>query len=87
MALHSPYATVMWDYINRGMPINKEGTLKPDEVYSLVAFLLYKNGVIKDEDEVLDAQSLPKIQMPNRDGYALPAEEWKHGRPRLQGYP
>jgi S-disulfanyl-L-cysteine oxidoreductase SoxD len=86
MALHSPYATVMWDYINRGMPINREGTLTPDEVYSLVAFLLSKNGVIK-EDEVLDAQSLPKVQMPNRNGFALPAEEWKHGMPRLQGYP
>ena len=36
----------MWDYVNRGMPINKEGTLTPDEVYSLVAFLLYRNGVI-----------------------------------------
>ena len=86
MALHSPYATVMWDYINRGMPINREGTLTPDEVYSLVAFLLYRNGVIK-EDDVLDAQSLPKIQMPNRNGYALPADPWKHGVPRLQGYP
>jgi len=86
MALHSPFATVMWDYINRGMPINKEGTLAPDEVYSLVAFLLYRNGVIK-EDEVMDAQSLPKVAMPNRNGYALPAEPYKHGAPRLQGYP
>ena len=86
MALHSPYATVMWDYINRGMPINKEGTLTPDEVYSLVAFLLYRNGVIK-EDDILDAQSLPKVKMPNANGYALPAEEYKHGAPRLTGYP
>ena len=86
MALHSPFATVIWDYINRGMPIGKEGTLTPNEVYALTAFLLYKNEVIK-EDEVLDAQSLPKVKMPNRDGFALPAEEWKHGRPRLQGYP
>ena len=86
MGIHAPYATVMWDYINRGMPINKEGTLTPDEVYSLVAFLLSKNGVIK-EDEVLDAQSLPKVKMPHPDGFALPAEEWKHGKPRLTGYP
>ncbi len=42
MALHSPFATVMWDYINRGMPIGKEGTLQPDEVYALTAFLLFK---------------------------------------------
>jgi cytochrome c len=86
MALHSPFATVIWDYINRGMPIGKEGTLAPDEVYALTAFLLYKNDVIK-EDDVLDAQSLPKIKMPNREGFALPPEEWKHGTPRLQGYP
>ena len=86
MALHSPFATVIWDYINRGMPIGKEGTLTPDEVYALTAFLFYINDVIP-EDEVLDAQSLPKVKMPNHDGFALPAEEWKHGRPRLQGYP
>jgi cytochrome c len=86
MALHSPFATTIWDYINRGMPIGKEGTLTPNEVYSLTAFLLYKNDVIK-EDEVIDQQSLPKVKMPNRDGFALPPEEWKHGAPRLQGYP
>ena len=80
MGIHSPYATTIWDYINRGMPFGKEGTLKPDEGYALTAFLLYKNGVIP-EDQVLDAQSLPQIKMPNRDGYVLP--EWKHGAPRL----
>ena len=64
--------------------MNKEGTLAPDEVYSLTAFLLFKNGVIK-EDDVLDAQSLPKIKMPNLNGFALPPE-WKHGAPRLPGY-
>jgi cytochrome c len=85
MALHSPFATVMWDYINRAMPIGKEGTLKPDEVYALTAFLLYKNGVIR-EDEVMDARTLPQVVMPNRDGFALP-EPWAHGRPRLPGYP
>ena len=85
MALHSPFATTIWDYINRGMPLGKEGTLSADEAYALTAFLLYKNDVIQ-EDEVLDAQSLPKVKMPNRDGFALPPE-WKHGTPRLQGYP
>ena len=79
MALHSPYATTLWDYINRGMPYKQEGTLKPDEVYALTAFILFKNGVIQ-EDTILDAQSLPQVKMPNRDGYALP--EWKHGMPR-----
>jgi len=86
MAFHSPFATVIWDYINRGMPLGKEGTLKPDEVYALTAFLLYKNGLIR-EGEVMNAESLPKITMPNSKGWALPAEEWKHGMPRLQHYP
>jgi S-disulfanyl-L-cysteine oxidoreductase SoxD len=79
MGLHSPYATTIWDYINRAMPFGKEGSLKPDEVYALTAYLLYKNGVIP-EDQVLNAQNLPQIKMPNRDGYVLP--DWKHGAPR-----
>jgi cytochrome c len=86
MALHSPYPTVMWDYINRGMPLGKEQTLKPDEVYALTAYLLFKNGVIK-EDDVMDAQSLPKVTMPNAKGFSLPPEEWQHGVPRLRNYP
>jgi cytochrome c len=85
IGIHAPYATVVWDYVNRGMPLGREGTLKPDEVYALTAFLLFKNDVVK-EDDVLDAQSLPKIQMPNKDGAAT-TPEWKHGTPRLQGYP
>jgi hypothetical protein len=85
MAFHSPYATTLWDYINRAMPLTKQGTLKPNEVYALTAFILYKNGIIK-EDEVMDEHSLPKVRMPNRDHYAL-APEWKHGEPRLEGYP
>jgi S-disulfanyl-L-cysteine oxidoreductase SoxD len=85
MALHAQYATTMWDYINRAMPLNREGTLTPDEVYSLVAFLLYKNGVIA-EDQVMDEKTLPKVKMPNRDKIP-PDPEWKHGAPRLAGYP
>ncbi len=79
MALHSPFATVIWDYINRGMPFMMEGSLKPDEVYSVTAFLLFKNGVIQ-EDAVLDQTTLPQVKMPNRDGYAVP--DWKPGMPR-----
>jgi cytochrome c len=80
MAIHSPYATVIWDYINRGMPFGKEGSLTPNEVYALTAFLLYKNGVIP-EDQVVDTKNVPQIKMPNQNGYVLP--EWKHGMPRL----
>lgn len=85
MAVHSPFATTIWDYINRGMPLGEEGSLEPNEVYSLTAYILFKNGVIK-EDEVMDAQSLPKVKMPNKDGFGLPPA-YKHGTPRLQGYP
>jgi cytochrome c len=81
----SPYAPTVWDYINRGMPLGREGTLTANEVYSLVAFLFYKNGVIAEND-VMDARSLPKVQMPNRDGWA-PLPDWKPGMQRLEGYP
>ena len=85
LPVRSPFATTVWDYINRAMPLNREGTLTADEVYALTAFLLYINDVIP-EDQVLDAQSLPKVKMPIGDGYAsLP--EWKPMTPRLKGYP
>ena len=85
LPLRAPFATTVWDYINRGMPLNREGTLTADEVYALTAFLLYINDVIT-EDEVLDAQSLPKIKMPIGERYA-PLPEWKPRTRRLQGYP
>lgn len=84
MGVHSPFATVIWDYINRGMPLGREGSLKPNEVYSLTAFLLFRNNVIK-EDEVMTEKTLPAVKMPNAGGFAI--SEWKHGMPRLQGYP
>ena len=63
-----PYPTIVWDYINRAMPVPKPGSLTHDEVYALVAFLLYRNGIIQETD-VMDAQSLPKVEMPNRNGF------------------
>jgi S-disulfanyl-L-cysteine oxidoreductase SoxD len=63
-----PFATTIFDYIRRAMPRYQEGMLKADEVYSLTAFLLYRNDIIK-EDDVIDATTLPKIKMPNRDGF------------------
>ena len=85
LPLRAPFATTVWDYINRAMPLNGEGTLTADEVYSLTAYLLFINDVIP-EDEVLDAKSLPKVKMPIGDDYArLP--EWKPRTPRLKGYP
>jgi cytochrome c len=84
LPLTAPFATTVWDYIHRGMPLGKEGTLKADEVYALTAYLLFVNKVIP-EDQVLDKESLPKVKMPMGNDYGrLP--DWKHGTPRLQGY-
>jgi len=84
LPLTAPSATIVWDYIHRGMPLGREGTLTADEVYALTAYLLFVNKVIP-EDQVLDQQSLPKVKMPIGDDYGrLP--DWKHGAPRLQGY-
>jgi S-disulfanyl-L-cysteine oxidoreductase SoxD len=63
-----PYATTVWDYVNRAMPFDEPGLLKPPDVYAVVAFILNINGIIPD-DAVMDAKSLPKVRMPNRDGF------------------
>ena len=63
-----PFATTIFDYIRRAMPRFQEGTLKADEVYSLTAFILFRNDIIKEND-FIDAKTLPKIKMPNRDGF------------------
>ena len=63
-----PYATTVWDYINRAMPYQEPGSLSPHEVYSVTAYVLYLNGIVGDS-EVLNAKSLPKVKMPNRDGF------------------
>jgi cytochrome c len=63
-----PYATSVWDYVNRAMPFDQPGLLKPSEVYSVVAYILNLNGIVA-ESQVLDAKSLPQVRMPNRDGF------------------
>lgn len=63
-----PYATTVFDFINRAMPYNAPQSLTPDEVYSVTAYLLYLNGVVA-ADTVLDARTLPAVRMPNRDGF------------------
>lgn len=65
-----PYATTLFDYITRAMPYTAPGSLKPDEVYALVAYILAEGHVIKPT-EVMDAKSLPKVRMPNRDGFYI----------------
>src|SRR5262249_49654278 len=62
------YATTLWAFIRRAQPFYPPGSLPPDEVYALAAYLLYLNGIIGEQD-VLDARTLPQIRMPNRDGF------------------
>jgi hypothetical protein len=63
-----PYATTVFDYIRRAMPTDQPGSLRDDEVYNLVAFLLASNELIP-QDAVIDAASLPKVKMPAREHF------------------
>jgi len=63
-----PYATTIFDYIRRAMPYNESKSLTNDEVYAVVAYILQLNGVI-GENDTIDAKTLPKVKMPNRDGF------------------
>jgi cytochrome c len=63
-----PYATTLWDYVNRAMPFDRPGLLSPPEVYAAVAYVLHLNGLVT-EDQVMDGATLPKVKMPNRDGF------------------
>jgi mono/diheme cytochrome c family protein len=62
------YATTLFDYIRRAMPFQESQSLTSDEVYAVSAYILNLNGIIGAND-VLDAQSLPKVRMPNQDGF------------------
>jgi len=73
-----PYATTIFDFVRRAMPFNYPGSLTADEVYSLTAFLLYRNEII-EEPTVIDAMTLPKVRMPNRDGFSPVNPDWKPG--------
>ena len=63
-----PYATTVFDYIRRAMPWTEPRSLTNDEVYALTAYILAMNKII-GEQEVMNAQTLPKVKMPNRDGF------------------
>jgi cytochrome c len=63
-----PYATTVFDYVRRAMPLNDPKSLRDDEVYAVVAYILQLNGVI-GENDTMDAQTLPAVRMPNRDGF------------------
>lgn len=63
-----PYATTVFDYVRRAMPLNEPKSLSDDEVYAVVAYILQLNGVI-GENDTMDAKTLPAVRMPNRDGF------------------
>lgn len=63
-----PYATTVFDFINRAMPYNAPKSLSADDVYAVTAYLLYMNGIVS-ADTVLDARALPAVRMPNREGF------------------
>ncbi len=65
-----PYATTIFDYVRRAMPYIQPQTLTNDEVYALTAYLLNLNGIIGERDE-MNAQTLPKVKMPNRDNFVI----------------
>jgi len=63
-----PYATTLFDYVRRAMPFDAPRSLSNDEVYAVCAYILQLNGII-DQSAVMNAQTLAKVQMPNRDGF------------------
>lgn len=63
-----PYATTLWDYLHRAMPFYEPQSLSDDEVYALTAYVLYLNDIV-EEDFIADRDTLPAVEMPNRDGF------------------
>ncbi len=63
-----PYATSVFDYVRRSMPVSAPQSLSNDEVYAVTAYLLHLNGII-GADDVMDAKTLPAVKMPNRDSF------------------
>ena len=70
IASYWPYATTIFDYVRRAMPYDRPMSLSNDDVYAVTAYLLSLNGIIED-GQVMDADSLPGVKMPNRDGFLL----------------
>ena len=82
-----PYATTLWDFINRAMPWTQPGTLTPDEAYAVTAYILYLNKIVGEAD-VLDQTTLPKARMPHQDDMVPARPDWKPGERRMFGnYP
>jgi cytochrome c len=71
-----PYATTLFDYIHRAMPYQAPGSLSVDDTYAVAAYILSLNGILP-ADGKLDKQTLPQVQMPNRNGF-IPVPEFDH---------
>ena len=76
IANYYPYATTVFDFIRRSMPWNAPRTLSDQEVYALTAYILAANKLIP-EDEEMNAMTLPKVKMPNRDGFVRMYDQGK----------
>jgi cytochrome c len=63
-----PYATTLFDYVKRAMPLPAPGSLSDDEVYAVAAYILGQAGIV-GQDQVMNATTLAAVQMPNRDGF------------------
>ncbi len=63
-----PYATTLYDYINRAMPLTAPQSLTPDEIYAVISWLLHHNGILP-KDAAMDAETLSAVKMPNRAGF------------------
>ena len=70
-----PYATTVFDYVRRAMPFDAPESLTNDQVYQVVAWLLNQNKIVGETD-VMNAQALPKVHMPNRDGFVPDPRPW-----------
>jgi mono/diheme cytochrome c family protein len=70
-----PYATTLFDYIRRAMPFSAPESLTDDQVYQVVAWLLNQNGIIGNND-VMNAQTLPRVKMPNQDNFVPDPRPW-----------
>ena len=68
VANYVPTATTIFDYTRRAMPWQQPKSLTNDEVYALTAYIFALNKII-GENEVMNAETLPKVKMPNRDGF------------------
>jgi S-disulfanyl-L-cysteine oxidoreductase SoxD len=75
-----PYATTLWDYINRAMPFAEPRSLAADDVYAVTAYVLFLNGIVT-EQQVLSQETLAQVKMPNRTGF-VPDDRANENLPR-----